>query len=158
MKKLNTIIIVLLIISITLNIFQFHIHSVEKINENEVVLDKNNIEKFKKSCYIMFANYFVNPEGWIEFTLPPVKECLIKELLNKWYNVDGVIDKVLYQLIKFQEKYPDSKILTDYISQLKKNFEYKIDAPDRAAINTALKIIWDKEFEEKLLEDWIINK
>jgi len=63
MKKLNTIIIVLLIISITLNIFQFHIHSVEKINENEVVLDKNNIEKFKKSCYIMFANYFVNPEG-----------------------------------------------------------------------------------------------
>lgn len=161
MKKLNTIIIVLLIIILLSININFYTDNKNLKNQNSILneqLENIKIKEVNRNCYITFVNYFMNQESGIEFTLPPVKECLINEILNKWYNVNGVIDKVLYQLIKFQEKYPDSKVVADYISQLKKNFEYKIDAPDRDAIKTALKIIWDKEFEEKLLEDWIINK
>jgi len=93
----------------------------------------------------------------MEFTLPPVKECLINEILNEWYNMNWMIDKVLLQLQEFQNTYPNSSVLEEYKNQLKKNFEHKIDVLDRGAIKIALEIIWDKEFEEKLLENWIIK-
>lgn len=154
MKKI--LIIIIIIIWLSINIY-FYTDNKNLKNQNSILieqLENIKIKEVNRNCYITFVNYFMNPESWIEFTLPPVKECLIKEILNEWYNMNWMLDKVLWQLSEFQDKYPNSKILEEYKMQLKKNFNYPIDALDRDAVKSALKIIWDKSFEETLPEKY----
>ena len=152
MKKIITILSIMLILSTLANIYQYKQNTIIKTKENEVVEKQNNINR---DCYIMLANYFVN-SSWLEFDLPPVKNCLINDELKKPYELNWFNSKILWDLLKQKDKLSKS-LLKEYIEVLKQWFFNKIETISYGAMDYSLSIINDKEFTKSLIEDSIIS-
>jgi hypothetical protein len=150
MKKI-IIISIILLMSIWLNIYQYK----NNWNNNVQIVKKSDINK---DCYIMYVNTFMNSD-WIEFSLPPIKRCLIEDIFKKGYELDWINNLILEDLLNQKEKHKFADF-SYFVEPLKERFYIEIETADDNAMLYALQFIDDKEFTKELINKSLkwINK
>ncbi len=155
MKKIIILLSVILLISIWLNMYQYKNNSYLK---NDVENSKS--EKFitNKDCYIMYKNTFMD-DDWIEFSLPPIKKCLLEDIFKKGYELNWINNLILEDLLNQKEKHKFADF-SDFVEPLKERFYIEIETADEDAILYALQFINDINFTKKLINTSLkwINK
>ncbi len=142
------IIVILLIFSLSLNIFFIYNKELKQKAEN------NN------SCLTMYWDYYLNTpkDNSLDFDEDYTKECLKETFSKTFYFYDWITKRILNDLKKYKEKKWD--IPKFYKEILKEKFYLKVDNDNinYSSIKLALDLIWDKDFKNSKIVKEIFSK